>query len=225
MGLNVAAQWYLGQFNLNYTRNDGSNGLFRSNIFHVSNDASSTPEIWSLQNPTKASSSASDGLPGTTTTVLVHAMPTSTSLPSLDSSSQLLFSPSLYSSVLSSSPLPSSPPISLPLPSAEESSSLDPRQVAAISIGAVLVTFLALALLGVLLLKRKRQRATTKGQSHARFPEPDTNHISFIGNTTNSNENELLGPRWRELDAQERRAQLRGDGERWELNGEAVKNM
>ena len=150
-------------------------------------------------------------------------MPTSTSLPSLDSSSPSVPSSSLYS-VLSSSP-----PTSLPLPSAEESSSLSPRQVAGISTGAVLVTLLALtlalALFRVLFLKRKRQQATTKEQFHAQLPELDTNRISFTGNTRNSNENEFLGPERSELEGQERRAQLHGDGERWELNGKTAENM
>lgn len=219
VGLNVAPQGYQGQFNLNYTRSDGVNGLCLSEFFYVNNDPSSTPVTWSLQNPAAALVPASNSLPDTTTTGMVHTTPTITSLSSVDSSSQLIPSSSPYS-VLSPSP-----PTSLPLASAGGSSSLNPRQVAGISTGAVLVTVLALALLGILLLKRKRQRATTKGRSHARLPEPDTKCSPFIGNTTNSNENELLGPQLRELDGHERRAQLQGDGERWELDGETAENM
>lgn len=213
VGLNVAPQGYQGQFNLNYTRSDGVNGLCLSEFFYVNNDPSSTPVTWSLQNPAAASVPASDGLPGTTTAAMVHATPTITSLSSVDSSSRLIPSSSPYS-ILSPSP-----PTSLALSSAGGSSSLNPRQVAGISTGAVLVTVLALALLGIVLLKRKRQRATTKGRSHARLPEPN------IVNTTNSNENELLGPQLRELDGHGRQAQLQGDGERWELGGETAENM
>lgn len=219
VGLNVAPQGYQGQFNLNYTRSDGVNGLCLSEFFYVNNITSSTPVIWSLQNPAPASVPASDGLPGTITAAMVHATPTITSLSSVDSSSRLFPSSSPYS-VLSPSP-----PTSLPLSSAGGSSSLNPRQVAGISTGAVLVTILALALLGILLLKRKRQRATTKGRSHAQLTEPDMKRTPIIGNTTNSNENELLGPQLRELDGHERRAQLQGDGERWELGGETAEDM
>ena len=212
VGLNIASRGYLGQFNLNYTRSDGGNGLFLSELFNVDNDPSSTPVIWSLLNRTVTSSSTSIGLPGTTTTLLVHTMPASTSLPSLGYTSQLGPSPSLYS-VISSSP-----PTSSPSQSAEESSSLNSGQRAGISIGSVLVILLTLTLLRFLLLQRKRHRATTMGQSQARLPEVDIRHISFIRNMANSNENESSGPQWRELDGQERQAQLHGDGGRWELH-------
>ena len=97
-------------------------------------------------------------------------------------------------------------------------------QAAGISIGAVLITLLALALFGVRLLKRKRQRATTERQLHTSLPSADTQHIYFEDNTTNSSGNDLLKPQWKELDGQERRAQLHGNGERWELSGETAEN-
>jgi len=158
--LNVASQWYLGQFNLNYTRSDGRNGLVLSEFFDVNYDPSSEPETWPLQNPTAASSSASNSL-----MVITYTIMASTPLSS-STSSQSIRSPSLYS-VLSSSPLPSSP--STPSPSPSGSSGLSHAAVIGVSVGVGVGVPLIIGLTAALVffLWKRNRLAAANGTSGA----------------------------------------------------------
>ena len=215
--LNVATQDYLGQFNLNYAPVASGINPFLSEIFSINNDPSSTPMTWPPSGPTTAPSSIYNVLPGTTVSGLVDTMHTSTSPPSLNSSPPLAPSSSLY-------PVPSSlPPLSQPLQPAEESASPNSGQIAGIAIGVILVILLALAVLGVLLLRRKRQRVTRNNPSYTRDLNDDRQPISFILNRKKYRENKLSGQQWSELSGEEPRAQLHGEGELWELHGETAR--
>ncbi|MCJ1423432.1 hypothetical protein MMC29_001315 [Sticta canariensis] len=136
--LAVAPTWYLGQFNMNFDRDDGSHAYYLSEIFEVNHNSSQDPLTWPA-----ASDSQGSSVPEQKSTAVVTL------------SSQLNASPS--------SPQTTATPSS----TITQASGLNSETVAGISVGSTLalITMILAAIFFIIRNRRNRRRsqATSSG--------------------------------------------------------------